>query len=95
MGLRTEAAATAADLIEFLSDNPSPQEVLAYHVSRERQTRLQRLLALNGTGLLSRKEQQELEELEEIEHVFVMLKTEIASKLAAKKGLEYGWRDFG
>ncbi len=85
LGLRTEAAATAADLIEFLGDNPSPQEVQDYHVSRERQTRLERLLALNGTGLLSRKEQQELEELEEIEHVFVMLKAEIASKLAAEK----------
>lgn len=85
LGLRTEAAATAADLIEFLGDNPSPQEVQDYHVSGERQTRLERLLALNGTGLLSRKEQQELEELEEIEHVFVMLKAEIASKLAAEK----------
>ncbi len=86
LGLRTEAAATAADLIEFLRGNPSPQEVLDYHVSEERQTRLERLLALNGMGLLSRKEKQELEELEEIENVFVMLKAELSSKLAADRG---------
>ncbi len=86
LGLRTEAAATAADLIGFLCSNPSPQEVMDYHVSEERQNRLERLLTLSGTGLLSSKEQQELDELEEVEHLFVMLKAEISSKLAAGKG---------
>ena len=32
-GFRTLAAATAAELIDFLSHEPSPQEVLAYHAS--------------------------------------------------------------
>ncbi|MDE0182862.1 MAG: hypothetical protein OXL39_16055 [Caldilineaceae bacterium] len=57
-----------------------------YHVSEERQNRLQRLLTLSGTGLLSSKEQQELDELEEVEHLFVMLKAEISSKRDAGKG---------
>ena len=86
LGLRTEAAATAAELIEFLSDNPSPQAVLGYHVSQERQTHLDRLLALNETGLLSSKEQQELEELEEIEHIVILLKAEIAREVSADAG---------
>ena len=85
LGLRTEAAATAAELIDFLSDNPSPEQVIDYHVSQERQTNLERLLALNETGLLTAKERQELEELEEIEHLVIMLKAEIATGLSARE----------
>ena len=45
LGLRTEAAATAADLIGFLCSNPTPQEVMDYHVSEERQNGLNGFLS--------------------------------------------------
>jgi hypothetical protein len=80
IGFKTLATATAAEMIEFLSKNPSPQEVLAYHVSDAAQKRLQRLLALNESGLLSEAEQQELDELQQLEHVIVMLKARIAEQ---------------
>ena len=86
LGLRTEAAATAAEFIEFLSGNPSAKEVLAYHAGQQRQERLERLLALNQAGLLSAKEQKELEELEEVEHIVAMLKAVIAAGLSADEG---------
>ena len=53
---KTPAAATSAEVIDFLLENPSPEDVLSYHVSDRAQRRLQRLLALNTAGLLSEAE---------------------------------------
>ena len=77
VGFRTVAAATAAEVIQFLSQDPTPQEVFAYHVSERAQTRLQRLLALNTAGILGEDEQLELDELQRIEHVLIMLKAQV------------------
>lgn len=80
IGFKTLASATAAEVIEFLSKNPSPQEVLGYQVSDAAQKRLQRLLTLNERGLLSEAEQLELDELQQLEHVIIMLKARIAKQ---------------
>lgn len=81
IGFRTLAAATATEVVQFLSKNPSPQDVLDYHVSERAQARLQRLLALNEAGMLSEVEQLELDELQRLEHVIIMLKAEVAQQL--------------
>ena len=81
IGFETTAAATATEFITFLHSQPSPAEVLAWHVSERSQARLRRLLALNEAGLLGEVEQQELNELEQIEHIVVMLKTQIAQQM--------------
>lgn len=78
-GFRTLAIETATEIIEFLATEPTPQEVLSYHVSERAQERLQRLLALNSAGLLGEPEQAELDELEKIEHIVILLKAQIAS----------------
>jgi hypothetical protein len=79
VGCKTMAAATATEVIEFLSHNPAGAEVLAYHASERSQARLQRLLTLNAAGQLGEEEQQELDELQQIEHIIVMLKAQLAS----------------
>lgn len=81
LGLRTPAVATVTEIIEFLAGNPTPQEILQYHVSERAQERLQRLLALNRASLLSEVEQLELDEMEKIEHVFIMFKASIAQQI--------------
>src|SRR5919109_329440 len=78
VGCKTVAAATAAEVLEFLAQGPTPEEVLAYHASERAQSRLQRLLALNAAGLVSEDEQQELDELQQIEHIIIMLKAQLA-----------------
>jgi len=80
IGCKTQAAATSAELVEFLSGNPSPEKLLGFHVSESAQLRLRRLLALNEAGCLSEAEQQELDELQCLEHFVVMLKAEIAGQ---------------
>ena len=84
IGFQTVATATATEVIQFLSKDPSPQEILAYHVSDRGQTRLQRLLTLNTAGMLKEEEQQELDELQRIEHILIMLKTQISERLQQK-----------
>lgn len=81
LGFRTLAAATAAEVVEFLSHNPSPRDVLAYRAPERSQDNLRRLLALNAAGLLGENEQRELDELQRIEHVVVMLKAQAAERL--------------
>ena len=80
IGFETTATATATEVIQFLSKDPKPHEVLAYHAPERSQKRLQRLLALNGSGHLSEIEQRELDELQRIEHIVIMLKAQVAQQ---------------
>ena len=80
VGFQTQAAATATEVIRFLSTEPSAQKILDYHVSEQAQARLGRLLALNEAGLLGEAEQQELDELEHIEHIIILLKSRAAAQ---------------
>ncbi|MCP4359225.1 MAG: hypothetical protein GY796_14520 [Chloroflexi bacterium] len=81
VGFQTLATATATEVTQFLLKNPSPQDVLNYHVSEQAQARLRRLLALNEAGMLAKKEQLELDELQRLEHILVLLKANIANQL--------------
>lgn len=80
-GLKTPAAETLAEIIQFLSTNPSPKEVCNYHVSERAQKRLQYLLGLNSAVLLGEREQRELDEMEKMEHIMIMYKARIAKQL--------------
>jgi len=79
-GFRTVAAATASEVIEFLSTNPSHQAVRDYHVSERAQDRLQRLLVLNEAGMLCEHEHSELDELQRIEHIVILLKARVVEQ---------------
>lgn len=80
VGFKTVAIAAATEVIQFLATNPTPQELLNYHISEQAQNRLQRLLVLNESGILSEDEQLELDELERLEHIVVMLKAQVANQ---------------
>jgi hypothetical protein len=81
LGCQTSAAATATEVIQFLSRGPTPQDVFDYHASERAQVRLRRLLALNAAGLLGEAEELELDELQRIEHVVILLKAQVARQL--------------
>jgi hypothetical protein len=80
VGFQTQAAATETEVIQFLSTEPSPQEIRDYHVSEQAQSRLRRLLALNAAGLLGEAEQRELDELQRVEHIIILLKAQAAAQ---------------
>lgn len=81
LSLRTPAAQTASEIIDFLATGPAPEEVLAYHVSERAQERVRRLLAINEAGLASPDEQAELDEIERIEHIMTLLKAQAQQQL--------------
>ncbi|MCS6911254.1 MAG: hypothetical protein NZM11_11920, partial [Anaerolineales bacterium] len=81
LSLRTPAAQTASEIIDFLAAGPTPEEVLAYHVSERAQERVRRLLAINEAGLASSDEQAELDEIERIEHIVTLLKAQAQQQL--------------
>lgn len=85
VGCKTPATETAAEIIQYLSKNPSPGDVLEFQVSERAQTRIQRLLVLNKEGMLGENEQHELDELQKIEHVIILLKSQIAGQLQSKE----------
>ncbi len=76
IGFRTPAAAAVSEVISFLSENPSPEDMVGFHVSEQTQIRLRRLLAVSKAGCLSEAEQSELDELEQLEHFIIMLKAQ-------------------
>jgi len=83
-GFKTPVAQTVAELIDFLSKGPTPKQVGGYKVSERAQKRVQRLLALNETGLLSRDEQAELDESELFDHLVTLLKVQAHGQLTGK-----------
>lgn len=85
-GFQTSATQTVAEIIAFLSQGPTPEQVIGFMVSERAQERLERLLALNQAGLLSQAEQNELDELEQIEHVMVLLKAYAHKRIMAGDG---------
>jgi len=81
-GFGTPAAATASEVTDFLLNNPSPEEVMDFHISESAQLRLRRLLALNEAGTLSDSERVELDELQRLEHMIIMLKARLQKTTA-------------
>ena len=79
VGFKTLATATATEVIEFLSTEPTPQDVLNYHVCEHAQARLQGLLALKcGQDVGgSRATGTRLRSQDATEHIIIMLKAQV------------------
>ena len=73
---------TVFDVItDFLVSEPSPQEIIAYHLPDDLQQRLDDLLDKNGEDLLTPGEREELQEFLNADEMFSLLKTKIKLKL--------------
>jgi hypothetical protein len=81
VGFKTSVAAAAADVIHFLSQNPSPQQVLDYYISDDHQARVSHLLELNAEGKATEVEQQELDEWGKFNHLTLLLKAQAGKQM--------------
>jgi hypothetical protein len=72
--LKTPAAETASELVDFLASNPSVQAVGGYHASQRAQERTNHLLALNRAGVLGEADKLELDEMMQLEQLVRTLK---------------------
>ena len=78
---------TVFDVItDFLATEPSPQEIIAYHLPDDLQQRADYLAELNGEDQLRPSEREELDEFLKVDRMFSLLKTKM--KLKLKKQFE-------
>ncbi len=80
-GFKTRVEITAWELIKFLSQNPSPEQVINFHASERAQARLRKLLDLNREGRLTEKEKHESDGIERFEHIVFKLKIQARKQL--------------
>ncbi len=65
------------ELVELLARNAKADDVLAFHLSDEKQQRLDDLLSKNRDGSLEPHESSELDAFEQFEHVVRLLKARV------------------
>lgn len=70
----TDAPLAYAEVLDFLLNRPTPQDIVAFKVSPAAQARLGELLDKNRADELSETEAAELDLYEQIEHLMILLK---------------------
>lgn len=69
------------EVTDFLANNPTPQEIVAYKLPEYLQERAHELLEKNGEGLLTSEEQKEMMDFSRIDHMLTLLKAKTRLKL--------------
>jgi hypothetical protein len=70
-----------SEFADFLTSNPSLEEIAAFQLSDEAEARISHLLELNRTGQINRDEQQELDDYLHLEHLMRLTKIRAIAKL--------------
>lgn len=77
---------TVFDVItDFLASEPTPQELLAFHLPEDLQARVDELVERNGEGLLTFDEQQELFDFMRADEMIALLKAKTKLRLRNKR----------
>jgi hypothetical protein len=76
-------ASVYREILAFLADNPTPEQIAAFGPPPEMQQRLQTLLARERDSNLTEAERDELAEFERIEHLMIMIKAKTVAQLSA------------
>ncbi|MBI5667266.1 MAG: hypothetical protein HZC41_04595 [Chloroflexi bacterium] len=69
------------EIYDFLTSQPTPQQIIAFRPSEESQERMSYLLEANRNGTLTEAETAELDEYMNIEHFMRMLKAKARQRL--------------
>ncbi|NES22487.1 MAG: hypothetical protein F6K41_27110 [Symploca sp. SIO3E6] len=72
----TDIPAVYQEVIDFLIKRPTPEEIIAFKVSSQAQTRLELLLEKNRSATISPMELAELDLYEQLEHMMILLKAQ-------------------
>jgi hypothetical protein len=70
----TDIPAVYQEVLDFLIKRPTPEEIIAFKVSVQAQSRLSELLEKNSSATLSSIELAELDVYEQLEHMMILLK---------------------
>ena len=70
-----------SEITDFLATNPTPEEIIAYHLPDELRERAQHLLELNGEDELTPEEHEEMIDFVRIDQMMSLLKIKMRIKL--------------
>lgn len=70
-----------SELADFITSQPTLEDIIAYHISPSQQERIDDLLDRNREGMLSSEERQEMETYLIISHVMSLAKAKARLKL--------------
>ncbi|GAX45860.1 hypothetical protein NIES4075_68810 [Tolypothrix sp. NIES-4075] len=70
----TDITPVYQEVLDFLIKRPTPEEIIAFKVSSQAQTRLSELLGKNRFATLNPMELAELDVYEQLEHMMILLK---------------------
>jgi histidyl-tRNA synthetase len=73
--------AVVDELIEFLGRGPQPEQIVAFQVSQDSQSRVRDLLDKSRAGTLSKGEESELNAVESLNHLFALIKARAWQRL--------------
>ncbi len=76
-----DAPPAYAEVLDFLINQPTPQDIATFKVSPVAQARLRALLDKNRDGILSETETAELDLHEQLEHLMILLKAKAQARL--------------
>lgn len=68
-------------ITDFLASNPSPEQLIAYHLPEDLQARVDTLVERNGEGELTFDEQQELYDFMRADEMMALLKAKTKLRL--------------
>lgn len=77
-------------ILDFLTSQPTPEQIAAFRPTPQMQEQLSTLLAKNQSGNITPIEIEELNEYERIEHLAIMLKLGNLPYLARPSKMHYG-----
>ncbi len=84
--LNAPARSVFGVITDFLATNPTPEEIIAYHLPDDLQERAHYLLELNGEGELTPVEREEMLDFVRVDDMMSLLKAKM--KLKLKKASE-------
>jgi hypothetical protein len=70
------------DLMDYLIEKVTPEEILAYKASAQEQERAFELLEKNNAGTLTPEESEELAEMQEVDRFVALMKSRALAKLS-------------
>ncbi|MBN2303854.1 MAG: hypothetical protein JXQ72_05225 [Anaerolineae bacterium] len=77
----TPVRSVFSEITDFLATNPTPEEIIAYHLPDDLQARAHELLELNGEGALTDTGREEMLDFVRVEEMMSLLKAKMKLKL--------------
>lgn len=75
---------TYFEIVDFMFENKTLEEIIAFHPSQATQGRVEELIAKEQAGTIAEQERLELEDYMQFDHIMTLMKGRAAQVLASR-----------